>query len=365
MADPEYDEFDGYSAPRPGRYQRVINLAGAATSLALVIGLGIWGYKLAVRDVTGVPVVRAALEPMRIAPENPGGTVADYQGLSVNDIAAEGTAAPPPDRLVLAPRPVELSLEDGAGLTAAPPLDPAASGAAEAAAEAAAALPVAPAETEAILGAPDVTAPVAPTETAPVAEFATDAVTDAVTDPVADSSINDAVTAALAEALADGSPDLSDLTEPEPDAAPDGAVTRSPLPRRRGGDVASGPTPGVQQAPPAAAETAVAAETAPAEPATATAATAEVDAATLTAGTRLVQLGAFDSADQAREEWGRLQGQFGALLTGKSLVVEPATSGGSTFYRLRALGFESEDDARRLCAALMPDHDNCIPVTQR
>ncbi len=35
-----------------------------------------------------------------------------HQGLAVNDIAAEGEAAPPPDRLMLAPRPVELADED-------------------------------------------------------------------------------------------------------------------------------------------------------------------------------------------------------------------------------------------------------------
>ena len=44
------------------------NLAGAAVSLALIVGIGIWGYKLIMRDVSGVPVVRAAEGPMRIQP---------------------------------------------------------------------------------------------------------------------------------------------------------------------------------------------------------------------------------------------------------------------------------------------------------
>jgi hypothetical protein len=52
--------------------------------VALVVGLGVWGYKLAVRDVRGVPVIQAMDGPMRIAPEIPGGEIADHQGLAVN-----------------------------------------------------------------------------------------------------------------------------------------------------------------------------------------------------------------------------------------------------------------------------------------
>ena len=34
------------------------NLAAAALSAALIVGVGVWGYKLMVRDVTGLPVVK-------------------------------------------------------------------------------------------------------------------------------------------------------------------------------------------------------------------------------------------------------------------------------------------------------------------
>ncbi len=78
-------------------------MLGAAASVALIAGLGWWGYDLAMRDARGVPVVRALEGPMRVAPEDPGGEVVDHQGLSVNNVAAVGAAAPPPDRLVLAP----------------------------------------------------------------------------------------------------------------------------------------------------------------------------------------------------------------------------------------------------------------------
>ena len=99
----------------PGRADaigKLTNLAGALVSLALIIGIGVWGYKLLVRDVSGIPVVRAAEGPMRVQPENPGGDQALNQGLSVNNVAAQGVAAVPADRLVLAPTPLELTLED-------------------------------------------------------------------------------------------------------------------------------------------------------------------------------------------------------------------------------------------------------------
>ena len=92
--------------------QWMVNAAGAITSIALVLGVGIWGYKLAVRDVSGIPVVRAMEGPMRVAPQEPGGEVAAHTGLSVNEVAAEGSAAQLPDQMVLAPRPIDLSAED-------------------------------------------------------------------------------------------------------------------------------------------------------------------------------------------------------------------------------------------------------------
>ena len=101
MADVDFDDFEGYYAPRrPAKVQRLINIAGGVSSIALILGLAIWGYRLAVRDVHGIPVVRAIEGPMRIAPDNPGGEIAAHQGLAVNDVPAVGTAAPPPGAVV-------------------------------------------------------------------------------------------------------------------------------------------------------------------------------------------------------------------------------------------------------------------------
>ena len=109
MADASFDDF--VTQPpvprrsRAARVGRVVNMAGAVVSVGLVAGVAVWGYRLAVRDVTGVPVILAMSDPMRIAPEDPGGRIAAQLGLSVNAVAAEGTAAPLPDQLILAPRP--------------------------------------------------------------------------------------------------------------------------------------------------------------------------------------------------------------------------------------------------------------------
>jgi hypothetical protein len=118
MADIDYHGFgpeaaEGAAHPwLQGRVGRTVHLMGAAMSVALVAGLAVWGYKLLVRDVTGVPVIRAIEGPMRVQPEDPGGNRAAHQGLAVNRIAAVGEAAPPPETILLAPRSADLEAED-------------------------------------------------------------------------------------------------------------------------------------------------------------------------------------------------------------------------------------------------------------
>jgi hypothetical protein len=79
----------------------------------------------------------------------------------------------------------------------------------------------------------------------------------------------------------------------------------------------------------------------------------------------MVQLGAFDDEAGARAEWASLQQRFGDLIAPKALVLQEAQSGGRSFVRLRALGFEDEADARRFCSALLAENATCIPVTHR
>lgn len=302
MADRDFAEYGVPGAFAPGKAQRLVQMAGAASSVVLVVALAVWGYRLAVRDIAGVPVIRALEGPARTAPEDPGGEVADHQGLAVNDVVAEGSAAPPADRLVLAPKPVELTLEDGPGLTDG--------------------LPPAGEEAPASMAAP----------------------ADMI--PATGEANDDAVAAALAEALGIEPEAVETGVETAAlDAgglpAPEGAVTRSPrpMPRPDRGSVV--------------------------QTAAAIAPPVEVDPATLQPGTRLVQFGTFETEKEARAEWTRLAGRFGVLMDGKSMVIQSAVSGGSTFYRLRALGFEGEDDARRFCSAFVIENASCIPVAHK
>lgn len=94
-------------------------------------------------------------------------------------------------------------------------------------------------------------------------------------------------------------------------------------------------------------------------------ATLEVDPNSLPAGTRLAQLGAYESAEVARAEWDRIYSRFEDYLEGKTRVIQRAESGGRTFYRLRAMGFDGLSDARRFCSTLVAGKADCIPVTTR
>lgn len=92
---------------------------------------------------------------------------------------------------------------------------------------------------------------------------------------------------------------------------------------------------------------------------------APVDPDSLTPGTRLVQLGAFDAADQAEAQWNRLLGGHSDLLGSKRHYVQRAESNGRVYFRLRALGFDDGNGPRALCEALSARAVDCIPVTVR
>jgi hypothetical protein len=90
--------------------------------------------------------------------------------------------------------------------------------------------------------------------------------------------------------------------------------------------------------------------------------TREIDPDAIPSGTRLAQLGAFESPDVARAEWVRMESNLGEILDGKSRVIQQAQSGGRTFYRLRAMGFVDVSDTRRFCSAVKAEGVDCIPV---
>lgn len=280
----------GFDAPGNGAaIGTMATWAGAAMSLALVVGIGVWGFQLVTRDVSGIPVVRAAEGPMRIQPEDPGGNASVHQGLAVNMVAANGSAEEPAERLILAPKPIDLSEED--------------------------------------VAQSDLSASTAP---APAEKPGHQTVDDLVASLTKD-----------AEPLEQVEPVR--LKAPEPAIKVEGGLGTSLRPQQR--------PQGLQRA--------------SAPVAAAASGTLDVDAASLPAGTRLAQLGAYESAEIAKKEWDRLFGRFGDYMEDKKRVIQKAESGGRIFYRLRAQGFEDINDARRFCSALVAEKAECIPVTTR
>lgn len=316
------------AAPAAKPLTRLANAAGAAMSVALIIGIGVWGYKLLVRDVTGIPVVRAAAGDMRVKPDNPGGQLAENQGLSVNSVASEGTADRFAERLILAPKPLDLEDEDqpilASMVTSAPQL------------------PARPAQ--AAKPVPDVNAALQSGDVDGLVAQLTDGI-----DPMEEDSSDDAVEPTDVSASAADPLDMAVSNAVAVAMIEEPGVKASLRPKTRPATRAALATP---------------ASFTP-ETETDTAQTREMDAATLPVGTRLVQLGAFDSPEIARAQWDALNGRFGAYLEGKARVVQEASSGGRTFYRLRAHGFVDIADARRFCSALVAENADCIPVVTR
>ncbi len=311
---------DDFASLAAGGRDRLISpnlrrIAGAAVFLGLVGAMGLWSYRLGTRDAAEVPVIRAMEGPARIQPEDPGGVRAAHQGLEVNSVLA-GTPAP------------------------------------EARPQPAAPAPVAPAPVLADEDAPQGALIVAAARA--FAESPEDEAAD-LQMPRADDGtgtvlVEDApdLGALVAEAL-----ETPEVAAAEPDAAP------SQRPRSRPGNLervrVQAPAPA-----PAAAAPARPTEVAAASPAPAA---APREVARVSSGSRLVQLGAYDSEELTRRAWTQMVARHGDLLSSKSLHIERATSNSRVFYRLRVAGFSNTEETRVMCEALRARSVDCIPVT--
>lgn len=324
-----YDDRD-FTPPLAQRASVFVSFAGAAVSLSLMAGIGVWGYELIKRDVSGIPVVKAIEGAMRVTPDNPGGELAVHTGLAVNAVPAVGEAAGFGDTLALAPSTPDLAAED---------------------------LEVQPfAEADEVVPAGVETA--VRTQTA-LTEDPT------LSTPAKPLSADDIL--ALADQIAASTTPMTALADGDdiaPTVALDGqviaAVERIP---------ASVPGIAVSLRPTLRPAALIQASAPASLVDTATAVNAALEAAVQTSalpvGTKLVQLGAFPSAENAATEWTRLQARFGDFMSSKERVIQEASSGGRTFYRLRASGFGDLSDARRFCAALEAGDADCIPVVVR
>lgn len=345
------DYTQGYAGTRaPYSAGKLVHFAGAAVSLGLIVGIGVWGYKLVMRDVSGIPVVRAIEGPMRLSPENPGGEIASNVGLAVNAVAAEGGAAAPEDSevLVLAPPVVSLSQEDlevqstaEAGEVVAAVANDAPMPERVEPSSADAASAVAPSQMTAAIEEP---------QAAPMVEASSDA-------PLTPEQI-----LALADQLAAGAVTI-DAAEVEaiPAKTSVNGVSSEFI-----ADIVPASVPGVASSLRPILRPRTAAPAAPVVQAAVSVPTdASVTTEALPVGTNLVQLGAYESPEIAAQEWVRFNGRFSDFMAGKDRVIQEAERGGKIFFRLRAKGFTDIADARRFCAALMAEGTDCVPVVVR
>jgi hypothetical protein len=329
-----------------GRVSRLTHYLGALVSVGLIVILAVWGFKLVVRDVSGVPVIRAVQGEARTAPDNPGGELSDRTGLAVNTVAA-GQEPGRVDRVAIAPQSTPLEAQDVAmgtlGATAQTPSHQVE-------------LPLLD-DAPRVIARPDGEKTEEPdaVEAAVISDApASDApVNEVVTDLSGHETRDVAITNALTEAGA------------TPASVP-AAMPQSPRPAPRPRRVASAASvsAAVSAAPVSATAAASTAETKPEAKPEAVAAAAPASAS-VGSGASLVQIGAFDSDKLARGEWNRVSGKFGGLFAGKGMVVQEHKANGRSFWRLRASGFASKDEARRFCAALIAEGVDCIPATAK
>ena len=305
--------LEGSDAALAGEVKQVnfkINMifywTGAALSLFLLAGAIGWSYQLIVRDVNQIPIVRAQLGPLRVAPDNPGGLTAANQGLSVTQLAVNEKPLLS-NEIYLAPA-AEILNEENLALKVKEEYESNKVDGAfeikEVNAENSMNLEALPDQKEVDSRSNDV-------GVLSKAAFSQKKI-----------EIENAVSLALSIT---NEPDKS-LSWLRPKIRPvgfyrNGNITEDQIVRNE-------PMP------------------------------------KLPIGSAVVQLGAFDSKSLAESEWQRFEKILGSILIPKKMVVQKAESGGKIFYRLRASGFSDISDARQFCTAIS-DKVACIPVVTR
>lgn len=275
---------------------------GAVLSLSLLAGAIGWSYKLVVRDINQIPIVRAQLGPLRVAPDNPGGLTAANLGLSVTQLAVNEKPLLS-DEINLAPAAEILNEETSASLLREVDklnqID----------------------ETYEIkeINAENT---ISLDGSSGAMKGETASKTESLVAQVAFSQKKVEIENAVSLALSITSEFDPSLTSLRPKTRPRSVqqnreliVSKEPMSK-------------------------------------------------LPIGSAIVQLGAFDSKSLAESEWRRFEKLLGSILAPKQMIIQKAESGGKIFYRLRASGFNDISDARQFCTAIS-DKVACIPVVTR
>ena len=279
---------------------------GAALSLSLLTGAIGWSYQLIVRDISQIPIVRAQLGPLRVAPDDPGGLTAANQGLSVTQLAVNERPLLS-DEIFLAPAAEVLSeenvalqiSEENSSITNKENFD-----------------------TLELSTENSLDLKILPEQNATGLASNNEAVLSTAAFSPKKLEIENAVSLALA------------LTNEV------NSSFNSLRPKIRPVVLNQIQTDNIAQS------------------------VANELVVTLPVGSAVVQLGAFESKSLAKIEWQRLEALLGSVLTSKNMVIQKAESGGKVFYRLRAFGFDDLSDARQFCSAVN-DKVACIPVVTR
>ncbi len=279
---------------------------GAALSLSLLTGAIGWSYQLIVRDISQIPIVRAQLGPLRVAPDDPGGLTAANQGLSVTQLAVNERPLLS-DEIFLAPAAEVLSeenvalqiSEENSSITNKENFD-----------------------TLEVSTENSLDLKILPEQNATGLASNNEAVLSTAAFSPKKLEIENAVSLALA------------LTNEV------NSSFNSLRPKIRPVVLNQIQTDNIAQS------------------------VANELVVTLPVGSAVVQLGAFESKSLAEIEWQRLEALLGSVLTSKNMVIQKAESGGKVFYRLRAFGFDDLSDARQFCSAVN-DKVACIPVVTR
>ena len=374
-----------------GRFGPILTGLGALCSVIFVIAVCIWTYKLGQRDAMEVPVVKAMAGDARIVPEDEGGEQVAHQGLAVNEMLDGGGVSSVADVVITAPRTRVLRDEDKPAselqalvVKPAPTEEPVIETEPETVVAATATADAASAD-------PKFVKP--PTQTDPevVAKLADDAT---VSEEVAAVEPTLQTPPAPEEALQTTLVTTPSLSVIEPAEGTDGeekmkvamlpsedaqAAALPPLmaslPRARPVDLSDAMAAAVDEALQAVMNEAVAEAATPADaqPATQEVAPGQMalnatggdapETIPLPSGTRMIQLGAFDTAATAREQWDRFSRLHSDLLSSKESYIQRINSSGRIFYRLRVAGYETKSDTRAACDTLSARGLPCITVT--
>lgn len=354
MQEARFEKYEEPAEVSPSRFARVrgvISTAiGALVALSLLLVLGVWFYRLGVRDAQNVPIIRASTDPAKIRPQDPGGTTAPHQDVKSYEIAEAGE--PSAVAALVAPEPAKPARED----VAMGELKPDEGDDSEVDRLINQAIGERAQEAEALEQTASVdTQPTQPVVQQPAAQPTAPAVKPAAetpSEPEAGDTVVASIETAETQDTANALPPVQPATPA--DEAEAQAQDEQPQPEITTGTAYA---PAISpRAPSRPANLAARVQSAAAE-----AQQDETNLASAAANSTIqIQLAADPSKDAIRSRWRRVYNANKDLLREKALAIQTTQSGGTTFYRLRVGPFTNRSEAVAVCQALKARGQDCL-----